>query len=334
MKHNLILTADWHIRIKPDIDEQWQMNRYRQLTNKVISLCREHAAILVLAGDILDRNRPSLPELTLVLELLRKLQNNNIHTLLISGNHESLGQGASTYDFMGPYLEGLDCINYNTSQTIFFPCGTLDLYLVGHPALQGYEESDMREGKVNILISHFRPTVNQFIQEEIDVEKFIAPFDYCFAGDIHMPIELHEGKLISINHPLNSCFEANPDGSLILVEPAKQGINWSRIPLQLPNLVQKVTAATEFQEPDEDGNFYRIEVQGSPEELRQCQSERPDLKLLKIPVVGSEFANLEEPEDKLHHDFEAGVLSYLQELNLSEERIQQLMAVFREVDHE
>ena len=330
---NLVITADWHIRIKPDIDEQWQLNRYKLLINEVIKVCHEHDGILVLAGDILDRNRPSLSELKLVMHLLHKANAMGIQTYLISGNHESLGLGASTYDFLSPFMAKLENVSYNTSQEIFVPLeDDVDLYLVGHPALADYELGDLRPNKTNILVSHFRPTVNQFIQEEIDVEKFIAPFDVCFAGDIHLPLTLHDAKLIYVNHPVNSCFEKLPDCSLVLAKASGAGMAYKRIPLALPNLVQINTTPEAYSEPEDDFNFYRVEITGSPEELRSIKSSKPTVKLLKVPEVLDAFAEVAEDSEIQDVALEDALVGYMKELNMDEENISQMMAVYRETD--
>lgn len=333
-KTKLIITGDWHIRIKPDIPEEWQVKRYHQLFDEVIGLCLKHKAILILSGDILDRNRPTLQELQMVTRFLHLADAHQIPTYLISGNHESLGLGASTYDYLSAFLAKLKNVHYNSSQQIFVPLANdVDLYMIGHPALADYQESDLRKEKTNILVSHFRPTVNQFIQEELDVAEFIAPFDYAYASDIHMPLDLFDGKLKYTNHPLNSSFEAKPDCGLLLVEANGAGLKDTRIPLSLPNLIQINTTAADYEDTLEGTtDYYRIEVKGSPEELRAITSTSANTKLLKIPEVVSEYVAEAETEEIRTAGLEESLQEYLTDMKLDETTIAKMMAIYREAE--
>jgi len=330
-KTKLVITGDWHIRIKPDIPEAWQINRYHLLFDEVIRICLEHGARLVLSGDILDRNRPSLVELQLVTRFLNRCDVNNLTTYLISGNHESLGLGTSTYDYLSPFLSKLEYVHYNPSNEIFVPLeNDVDLYLVGHPALPSYEAGDLRTDKTNILVSHFRCTVNQFIQEELDVAKFIEPFDTCYASDIHMPLDLYDGKLKYTNHPLNSCFEAKAECGLLLVEANGAGLKDTRIKLSLPNLVQVTTTAADYEDTLDDVDYYRIEVKGSPDELRSITTASANTKLLKVPDVVSEYVAETETEEINNVGLEDSLLGYLTEMQVPEETITKMMKIYQE----
>lgn len=349
-KTRLVVTADWHIRIRPDIPEDWQLLRYRGLFFTIICNCIMYDATLVLAGDILDRNRPSLQELNLLMEFLSEVNSRGITTYLISGNHENLGQGASTYDYLQTFLSKLENVHYNSSNEIFVPLeNNVDLYMVGHPALATYEHSELRKGKANILVSHFRPTVNQFIQEEIDVVKFIAPYSMTVAGDIHMPLKLYDARLMYTNHPINSCYEADPDCSFLLLEADGTGIRAERKCTFSRNLISIKTTAADYVEPEvveDNEDFYRIEVTGSPEELRKITTDKWYIKLLKVPEVISEYVadttevtkivnfggKLYSVKVPVYASLEESLQSYMQSLNMDEETIGRMMTVFNEVE--
>jgi len=333
-KTNLIITGDWHIRIKPDIPEDWQIKRYHRLFDEVIGLCLKHKATLVLSGDILDRNRPTLQELQMVTRFLHLADAHQIPTYLISGNHESLGLGASTYDYLSAFIAKLEYVHYNSSQEIFVPLeNDVDLYMVGHPALTTYQPGTLRPDKTNILVSHFRPTVNQFIQEELDVATFIEPFDRVYASDIHMPLDLFDSKLKYTNHPLNSCFEAKPDCGLLLVEANGAGLKEHRIPLNLPNLIQVTTTAADYEDTMiGTQDYFRIEVKGSPEELRALTTSTANTKLLKVPEVISEYVAEAETEEIKNVGLEEALQDYLAEMKLDETTIAKMMALYREAD--
>ena len=334
-KTRMIITADWHIRIRPDIPIDWQVNRYRGLFNSILCTCIQQEAYLVLAGDILDRNRPSLQELDLLMEFLSLANKHIKQTYLISGNHENLGQGASTYDYLQAFLGKLENVQYNSSNEIFVPLeNDVDLYMVGHPAI-AYSYNEVRKDKTNILVSHFRPTVNQFIQEEINVADFIKPYDLVVAGDIHMPLSLNDGKLLYTNHPVNSCYEATPDCGFILLEANGSGFNVERIGCHTRSLISIKTTAADYEEPEVlEGNedYYRIEVTGSPEELRKITTDKWYIKLLKVPEVISEYAAEAEVSEIKCLSMEESLKAYMQSLQMDEELIGKMMTVFNEVE--
>lgn len=334
-KTRLLVTADWHIRIRPDIPEDWQIKRYRGLFNIVMFNCIIYDAVLVLAGDLLDRNRPSLPELNLLMEFLTEVDRRKITTYLISGNHENLGQGASTYDYLQAFLSKLEYVQYNSSNEIFVPLqNNVDVYMIGHPALAtGYNEA--REGKTSILVSHFRPTVNQFIQEEICVADLIKPYDLVVAGDIHMPLDLFDGKLQYTNHPINSCYESTPNCGILLVEANGAGYRTERIGTLTRSLISIKTTAAEYEEPEViEGNedYYRIEVTGSPEELRKITTDKWYIKLLKVPEVVSEYVADEGTAEIKNVSLEQSLKNYMQSMNMDEETISKMLTVFNEVE--
>lgn len=337
-KARIVVTADWHIRVRPDIPEDWQLKRYRSMFRMIAFTCIRQNAYLVLAGDILDRNRPSLLELDLLMEFLTMLEEKGIVTFLISGNHENLGQGASTYDYLQQFLSKLENVRYNSSNEIFSPLeNDVDLYMVGHPALPTFEHSALRTNKTNIMVSHFRPTVNQFIQEEIDVAKFIEPYDLVVAGDIHMPLDLYNGKLLYTNHPLNSCYESSPDCGCLIVEANKAGIKTERISFNYsPNLIQIKTTAADYKEPEEiegvQQSYYRIEVTGSPEELRKITTDKWYIKLLKVPEVISEYVAEAEVAEEAALGTEGSLQEYMRSMDMDDNMIARMIAVFREVD--
>ena len=87
----IIVSADWHINLrKKKIPHEWQVNRYRELFNKIHELEKE-ADLHILAGDIFD-TKPDNEEVCLFLEFLNKT---SIPTHIIPGNHEATRKGKS-----------------------------------------------------------------------------------------------------------------------------------------------------------------------------------------------------------------------------------------------
>lgn len=335
-----IITGDWHIRVKPGIPEKWQMDRYRDLINRVIDLCHANEACLFLTGDIADKNRPSLLEMQLLIELFTRVADEGIDCWLISGNHEAIGQGESTFDYLTPLFQTINQqdggqIHYSTDNLMLqlFAYDKLWVTFAGHPALSralDYHSPHFGDGFTNILVSHFRPTINQFIQEEVEVERLIAPYHYTFASDIHLPLTLYDGRLIYTNHPLNSSFEMEPDCGCLLLECTVDKLCWQRLPLHLPNLVQLTSTARDFQEPGGSYDYYRVEILGTPEELRRIGCTSENVKLLKVPEVLDSYADQEEAGEIRDTTLEEGLLNYMGEMGMTDRKIEEMMGVYRE----
>lgn len=338
-----IITGDWHIKIRGDVPEEWQISRYEQLFSTIIDLCKQHKANLWLAGDILDRNRPSLQEMMLLLNLLSKLEDEKIITSIICGNHENIGEGRSTYSYLSPILSKKKYIFFQEPGSIFGSSDmegeefTVEVQMIGHTDLKNPppmkpETTD----STKVLITHVRPNVNQFIKEEIDVAKLIEPYDYIFAGDIHMPVEIEYGdkQVVYTNHPLNSCFEEKPEGGVILLETSGKEVNWKRIKLELPNLrlIRTTPALLDKVLPKDSKDFYKIEVSGPAEELRTLTCSLPNVKLERIPEVADTYVVTEEEEadSKQPTVLADALIEYMQELTYSEEKIQKMMEVYYE----
>lgn len=335
-----IVTADIHIRVKPDVPEDWQLNRYRMLWDKYIDLCKEHGAKhLIIAGDVFDNHRISSKEGMLFVELVTKVSESDITTWIIDGNHDYSDPLVTTLDHFVPLFDyinenacgentGKSFVHYRKAATAEFGNGDVCVSFVGHSVLKAPNDVYTRADATNILISHFRPNVNEFIKEEIDVHSFISGYDLCVAGDIHTDLVLERDQLVYTNSPLNSHFESNPNCGCLLLSADADGIEWERIPLTLPNYVQITTTADKFKEPKDAVNFIRIEVSGTPEELRKISTDKPNVKLVKVPLVSETYTEVEE--EIKDQSLEEDLIDYMKELDYTEEHIAKLITVFKE----
>lgn len=326
-----IVTADWHIKIRPDVDVDWQVDRYVQLIDTMVQHCLDHGAVLILAGDILDKNRPSMQELSLFIHLIHRLEDAEIDTYLISGNHESLGRGECVYDYLREYLWSTAFIDYQPKSEMC-QCGDTKytFHFVGHPQIGTLLTAPKLPDEKQILFSHFRATINQFIQEEIDVEKCLEPYELCFAGDIHAPLEFHDGRLIYTSAPVNSCFEAKPDCGYVLLTLDDEELKWERVSLDLPNLIAITCTAEDYKETVDTYHFYQIKVQGTPDELRMITTDKENVKLIKEPIVDHEFVEVAEEQFTSEVSTEKALVAYMEEMGLTTDKISQMMEVFQQ----
>lgn len=324
-----IVSGDQHIKISKELPLEWQLNRFRMLWQTYIDLCHEHKAELVLTGDLFHNAKPNLHETMLALELFQLLEVNEVTARIIAGNHENLGAAGTTLDYFQAVTDSSTHLQHCASiiREVAEGC---ELVFVGHDQLQRWLEvgsTTACEG-TRVVFSHFRPTVNQFIQEEIDVEKFCNTADFIFAGDIHMEFSL--SNLVYTNSPLNNHFEPAPNCGCLLVSLEDGKVDWKRIPLALPNLIQIDTTADKYEETLDTFNFYRISISGTPEDLRQIKSTSENVKLLKIPEVSDTYVELEVTEEVKNLSLQDALIDYMKELNFTEEKISDMIGVLHE----
>jgi DNA repair exonuclease SbcCD nuclease subunit len=338
-----VCCADIHLWIKKDVPEEWQVNRYMQLFESLINLCKEHDAGLFIAGDFFERADPTQEEIQLALVFFRQLKEAGIRVYLISGNHETLREaksdsdlGECTFDYLDAGLNKTLDICYGAGGSLFAlnkeDCA---FHFVNYHNLRQFAKKtrtkkELQDGgsKLNILVTHFRCTVNQFIKEEVDVEALIEPFDLCIAGDIHQPLTV--GKLVYTNNPINKEFEREVECGVVLLSIHQGTFEVRRIPMNLPALRQINIKADEPLPELNKTDFYRVEIEGTIDQLKGLTAPLDNVKLIKVPVVDEVLATPEEEETACHQSLEQELLAYMQELKYHEKKINDMLAVFKE----
>jgi hypothetical protein len=184
-----------------------------------------------------------------------------------------------------------------------------------------------------------RCNVNRFIREEIDVEEFCAPYDLCLLGDIHEELQLSD-KIWYTNNPVNQNFEKKPNNGVLLVEMQADTRSYTvtRIPTNdLPQLVQLECTAAQYEFIGVNAkDYYRIEVTGTPEELREVKTTVPNVKIDRIPLISSVLASdaqLSELEeiDTAGATLEDELQNYLHAMKYHEGHTAELMGLYKEV---
>jgi DNA repair exonuclease SbcCD nuclease subunit len=333
--YNFIISGDIHLKIKSDIPEQWQIDRYRELWNAYEQLCHYYDASLILSGDIFHDHKISSKEMMLFIELITHLTCVGIDIYIIDGNHDYSDPNNTTLEHFRPLF---DTISANTDKSVGTVTYRSEWYeelapntvfnFLGHSALKK-DKPLLHARKTNILISHFRPTINEFIKEEIDVKDFTNGFDYCFVSDIHTDLAI-DGRIIYTNAPCNSSFESSPKCGCLLVTVDSGKVDWKRVPLTLPNLVQITCTPAEFElglnlDPK---HFYRVTVNGSAEELRSIKTDSTNVKLLKVPEDVETYTDVDDCSEVRDEAIEEALVEYMKELQFSESKIQDMMEVF------
>jgi hypothetical protein len=77
-------------------------------------------------------------------------------------------------------------------------------------------------------------------------------------------------------------------------------------------------------------DFYRVEIEGTIDQLKGLTAPLDNVKLIKVPVVDEVLATPEEEETACHQSLEQELLAYMQELKYHEKKINDMLAVFKE----
>lgn len=326
-----LVTGDVHVVLRKEAPFAWQINRYMQLFELLISICKQHEADLIVAGDLWEKCEPELEEQELAFIFFRMCREAGIEVFLISGNHERISPGRDTFQHLDMGKDKTIRVNYQPRPWVHhLPEEDCTLHFLSHCNLGTYQGPPVTGTKLNILISHFRCNYNQFVKEEIDVDHLLQPFDLAVCSDIHDDLTL--GKLVYTNVPINKEFQTKANTGVVLLTIDKGTAKYERITTDLPALIQvRLRADEEFPELNST-DFYRIEVTGTVPELKTISAPASNVKLVKVPealeVLVREDSS-EEPE-VLNASLDEELASYLKELGRSEEEIDRLMSVYKE----
>lgn len=327
-----ICTADIHVWLRREVPEEWQINRYQMLFRELIFLCRKHDAGLIIAGDLFEKSDPSLEELELVLKFFHDLKSEGIYVALVSGNHETIGNGIDTFQFLDTGPGRTIDVDYGTPWHTYYPQEDATIFFVNHCDLSQFMAEELpqeRKANLQILVSHFRCSYNQYVREEIDVAKLLEPFDLCIAGDIHAPF--NDGKLWYTNNPVNKEFQKSADCGVLLLEIDSGKYQLTRIPLQLPALIQLSSNADEALPETNDTDYYRINVTGTHTELREVEIDKPNVKVNKVPRVEEALTLAVDEEVATERSIEDELVSYLRDIGYSDDYVSEMMSALREV---
>lgn len=279
----LLFSADWHIlRSKKKVPEEWQVNRFNQLFEKLLILERE-CDLHIISGDIFDK-APDLAEVCLFNSFLNRVSK---RTIIIPGNHEATKKGKT---FLEHYLED-NVINNNL----------IELYTkntrIQHEGIwfQLFPYTEMQVNNLpqyvneDILISHIRGEVPPHVPAEYDFEK-LRPWKLILLGDLHFAHQYKDYPAFYPGSPMNVSFDRNENRKYgIYIIDIRNHEDWDVkfIDLKQPMLLRKKISSNEELIKDK---FHHIiyEITGSIDELSIIkQSDLLDKKIASKPTEDS-----------------------------------------------
>ena len=83
----ILFTADWHIKLgQKNVPTSWACSRYEMFFEQIEEACQKHDITLhIIGGDLFDRV-PSMDELTLYFDFVKRVR---VKTIIFDGNHEA-----------------------------------------------------------------------------------------------------------------------------------------------------------------------------------------------------------------------------------------------------
>lgn len=318
----LLACGDLHIRIHKDWPLDWQFQRYTKFFNALVERARQDCDAVILAGDLLDNRNLNRFDLYLLFQLLTALDEAEITTVIVSGNHETLseqGNSDSVLSWVLP-LTSLKHMVYAKEPSQIW-VGDCALDLVNHHNLRAFGGFDTPG---DILVTHVRCSVNEHIQEETDIAKLCEPYQLTIAGDIHMPLTLEEHNLYYTNTPMDKQFhQGEGENGWIIVESDGGRFNLTRETTDFPELrdtpeLNADTAQELAHDLRDSPHLTRLNVRDTQPKLQQLRSEAGrwagNILLNPIPELpGKRYQDPDNPEAKGPAEFSFGIGADLEE---------------------
>ena len=211
----IIHTADLHLGKR--VNEFSMIEDQKHILEQIIGICeKEHAEVLIIAGDVYDKSIPPVEAIRLFSDFLNRMNKLNITVLCISGNHDS----NERLDFASNLLEtsSIYIVSEFEKEIRKISIGNTDFFLLpfvkytylNHLLDQNFknyqeameyllENTELNPERRNILIAHQFVSVNSREPELSDSEtrtiggldsidyQVFTDFDYVALGHIHKP---------------------------------------------------------------------------------------------------------------------------------------------------
>ena len=260
----LLHTSDLHIGKR--VNEFLMIEDQEHILKQMLSIVDEHKPNGVLiAGDVYDKNIPSVEGVSLFDWFLTELYHRNVVVFMVSGNHDScerINFGGRIMEKNQIYIAG----NYRGKLdkiTLSDEYGILNVYLMPfvkpamvnryYPGVTTYQEAvetimndtEVNQEERNVLVAHQFITSGEKEPERCDSEYIsiggldnidaavFEPFDYVALGHLHGPQCIGRKTIRYAGSPLKYSFsEANQKKSVTMVEFGPKGtIDYHKIPL-------------------------------------------------------------------------------------------------------
>ena len=312
----ILFTADWHIKLgQKNVPVGWACSRYEMFFEQVQDAVDSHGVTLhIIGGDLFDRV-PSMDELTLYFDFVKRT---NVRTIIYDGNHEATRKNKTFFDNLKRVTNELNPLVSVITET----------YYEDNWCILPYADLHRKNSIENIdaehLFTHVRGEIPPHVNPEVDLTRF-DKYTTVFAGDLHAH-ENTQRNIVYPGSPMTTSFHRNEvqTGYLIIDD----SFNWTWHQFDLPQLIRKTVDNTE-EMVQTDFHHTIYEVTGDMQDLAQVKnSELLDKKVVNRTVD----ARLDLSGDLSISD---ELVKYLQEiLSFDDDKIKNIMGVFNDYSSE
>jgi DNA repair exonuclease SbcCD nuclease subunit len=230
-------------------------------------------AAIVIAGDLFDVAEPSIEEVGLMYDFLKRLKHSGI---IIPGNHEMTSKTKDCFRHIDSMLKDF---NFQVIRT-FGTFANMDIIPYNILHKKEWKPKEFERTNNRFAITHVRGEIPPHVTPEIDLDRFSA-YDKVFAGDLHSVTN----RQLNIHYPgspfVTSFHRSVTTGSngYFIIDSVSGDHSWHE--LFLPQLVrQKVQSKEEIVKTEFHHTIYELE--GDLEELAKVAgSDLLDKKITK-----------------------------------------------------
>ncbi|MDA7548903.1 metallophosphoesterase [Gammaproteobacteria bacterium] len=319
----ILFTADWHIKLgQKNVPVAWACSRYEMFFEQVQEALDKHNVNLhIIGGDLFDRV-PSMDELTLYFDFVKRQK---VRTIIYDGNHEATRKNKTFFDNLkkvtnqlNPHVKVITDTYYEDDWAIL-------------PYADLHKKKSIETIDADYLFTHVRGEIPPHVMPEVDLERF-DKYKTVFAGDLHAH-ENTQRNIVYPGSPMTTSFHRNivKTGYLVIdtnTHHFDEDWCWTWHEFNLPQLLRKtIEDPADMEQTEFHHTIY--EVTGDVQDLAKVKNT----DLLDKKVVRREVdARLDLSGDLSMSD---ELVKYLQEiLSLDDEKTRQIIGVFNDYSSE
>jgi len=319
----ILFTADWHIKLgQKNVPVSWACSRYQLFFEQVQEAIDKHEVDLhIIGGDLFDRV-PSMDELTLYFDFVKRTQ---VRTIIYDGNHEATRKNNTFFDNLKRVTNELNPLVEVITETYYEDDWAILPYADLH------KKNSIETIDAEYLFTHVRGEIPPHVMPEVDLERF-DKYKTVFAGDLHAH-ENTQRNIVYPGSPMTTSFHRNivKTGYLVIdtnTHHFDEDWCWTWHEFDLPQLLRKtIEDPADMEQTEFHHTIY--EVTGDVQDLAKVKNT----DLLDKKVVRREVdARLDLSGDLSMSD---ELVKYLQEiLSLDDEKTRQIIGVFNDYSSE
>ena len=312
----ILFTADWHIKLgQKNVPVAWACSRYQMFFEQVQDAVDNHEVNLhIIGGDLFDRV-PSMDELTLYFDFVKRTK---VRTIIYDGNHEATRKNKTFFDNLKRVTNELNPLVEVITETYYEDDWAILPYADLH------KKKSIETIDADYLFTHVRGEIPPHVMPEVELERF-DKYKLVFAGDLHAH-ENTQRNIVYPGSPMTTSFHRNivKTGYLII----NDNWDWTWYEFDLPQLIRKtIEDPADMEQTDFHHTIY--EVTGDVQDLAKVKNtDLLDKKVVRRQVD----ARLDLSGDM---DMSDELIKYLQEiLSLDDEKVRQIIGVFNDYSSE